>query len=117
MKNKIFTSARISAVAAVTPKKHMSLMEFFDRFGEKEIQRITAATGIKEVTVAQDDMTSADYAYEAAVRLIEKTGTDISEIDGLIFLTESPDYIIPNTAAVLQHRLNMRSDTINMDLR
>lgn len=117
MKNKFFTGVRISAVSAVTPKHRMPLMEFADVFGEKEIERISAATGIREVTIADKELTSADYAYEAALRLIGETGTDIRGIDGLLFLTESPDYIIPNTAAVLQERLGMRNDTVNMDLR
>lgn len=117
MNKKQFSGVRISAVAAVTPEKRLPLIEFSDRFGEKEIERIMAATGIQEVTVADESMTSSDYAYEAALHLLRETGTDISSVDGLLFLTESPDYIIPNTAAVLQDRLGMRTDTINMDLR
>ena len=66
MNKKQFSGVRISAVAAVTPEKRLPLMEFSDRFGEKEIERIMAATGIQEVTVADESMTSSDYAYEAA---------------------------------------------------
>lgn len=117
MNGKIFSHAAVRAVSAVTPKQHMPLMAFADRFGEKEIERISNATGIKEVTVAEDGMTSSDYAYAAALRLFDEVGIAPEDIDGLIFLTESPDYIIPNTAAVLQHRLGLRTDTVNMDLR
>lgn len=117
MNNRFFSKAQISAVAAVTPKTRFPLTELSARYGEKEIARIIASTGIREVTVAEEGMTSADYAFAAAQRLIAETGTDVSEIDGLIFLTESPDYIIPNTAAVLQDRLGLRTDTVNMDLR
>lgn len=117
MGNKFFSKVNISAIASVVPKKKFSLIELANNYSEKEIERIINSTGIKEVTVAEDGMTSSDYAYEAAVKLISETNININDIDGLIFLTESPDYIIPNTAAVLQDRLGLRNNTINMDLR
>ncbi len=116
-KDKTFCKSRIVAVSSALPKQKVSLTDFAELYGQDYIERIVKSTGIKEVTVAADDMTSADYCYEAALKLLEETGTDVSEIDGLIFLTETPDYIIPNTAAVLQHRLGLRQDTINIDLR
>lgn len=117
MENGFFTKSRVAAVASVIPKKKYSLMNLAEKYGEKEITRIIKATGIREVTVAEEGMTSSDYAFEAARRLIDEININVSDIDGLIFLTESPDYIIPNTAAVLQQRLGLRNDTVNMDLR
>lgn len=117
MKDRIFTRAQVAAIAAVTPKQHLSLRDLAAQFGDSDLERIISATGIQEVTVAEEGMTSADYAYAAAQRLLAETGVPASEIDGLLFLTESPDYIIPNTAAVLQERLGLRNDTVNMDLR
>ena len=117
MCNSFFSKVNISAIASVIPKKKFSLIELADQFSKKEIERIISSTGIKEVTVAEDGMTSSDYAYEAALKLISETNTNVDDIDGLIFLTESPDYIIPNTASILQDRLGLRKNTINMDLR
>ena len=117
MDDKAFSKVKIAAIASVVPKERFPLMNLAEQYGEKEISRIINATGIEEVTVAAEGMTSSDYAYEAALRLIDATGINVKDIDGLLFLTESPDYIIPNTAAVLQHRLGMRNNTVNMDLR
>lgn len=113
----LFTKTKIQAVSAAVPKKRIPLLNYAEFYGEKEIEKIARLTGIREVTVAEDDMTSSDYSYEAAVKLLSETGVKASEIDGLIFLTESPDYIIPNTAAVLQNRLGIPKNTVNMDLR
>ncbi len=61
-------------------------------------------------------MTSSDYAFAAAEELIEKLHIKKESIDGLIFLSESPDYIIPSTSAVLQKRLGLPCTCITMDL-
>lgn len=117
MGDKYFSKVNISAIASVVPKKKFSLIELANKDNEKEIERIINSTGIKEVTVAEEGMTSSDYAFEAATKLINEMDLNVDEIDGLIFLTESPDYIIPNTASILQHRLGLRTNTINIDLR
>lgn len=117
MDKKPFTKSYIHTIAAVVPKKKIPLLDFAEFYGEKEIERISKVTGIEEVTVADEDMTSSDYCFAAALKIFEETGISASDIDGLIFLSESPDYIIPNTAAVLQNRLGIRTNTINIDLR
>lgn len=115
--DKTFCRSKILAVSSVIPNKIMDLHEYSDMYGSSYIERITESTGINRVRVADIDKTSADYCYEAALKIFECTGICAEEIDGLIFLSESPDYIIPNTAAVLQHRLGIPTNTINMDLR
>ncbi len=117
MNNKRFTKARIIAVASALPKKKMKLSDLAGLYGQEYIERVTKSTGIREVTVAEENMTSADYCYEAALKLFENVNISPADIDGLLFLSETPDYIIPNTAAILQHRLGIPQNTINMDLR
>lgn len=115
--DRIFHKSKIVAVSSVIPNKKIDLHEFSQLYGSDYIERITKSTGVKEVTVAAEDKTSADYCYEAALKLFEETDITAKDIDGLIFLTETPDYIIPNTAAVLQDRLGISTNSINFDMR
>jgi len=112
-----FKKARVDTIVAVTPSRHLSLMEFADDFGEEKIRNIGKLTGIEEVSIADDGKTGSDYCCEAAKILFEKTGIKPEEIDSLVYVTETPDHIIPATAPIIQGRLGIPTDTINLDLR
>lgn len=46
-------------------------------------------------------------AYEAACKLFEEWNIDCKSIDFIIFSTQSPDYFLPASSCVLQHRLGI----------
>ena len=46
----------------------------------------------------------------------EKLNWDPSSIDALIVITQTPDYAVPATACVLQHRLGLSEDCIAFDV-
>lgn len=117
MKDVIFHHAKIDSIAAVTPKKRVPLSAFAESFGAEEIKKVTRLTGIEEVSVAEEDKTASDYCVEAARRLMEDRGLTGADLDGLVYVTETPDHIIPATAPALQHRLGLAKDTVNLDLR
>ena len=57
--------------------------------------------------MAADNETAGDLAEKAARRLFEEYGISPSEIDFLLLCTQSPDYFLPSTACLLQHRLGI----------
>jgi 3-oxoacyl-[acyl-carrier-protein] synthase-3 len=69
--------------------------------------KITDKIGIYSRHIAADNESASDMAVKAANKLIEKTGIDRSNIDFLIFCTQSPDYILPTTACIIQERLGL----------
>lgn len=80
-----------------------------------EMSRIAGKVGIAERRVAAPDETSADLAYRAATRLLDGAGVDRGSIDALIFCTQTPDYVLPATACVLQHRLGLGTHVAAFD--
>lgn len=62
------------------------------------------------------NQTSSDLAYDAALRLLDSKQIDISDIGFLIFVSTTPDYRSPNTAAILQGRLGLSIDCISYDI-
>ena len=69
---------------------------------------ITARTGIKTRRVAAENQTTVDLAAAAAERALEDAGVDIAGIDEIIIATDTPEVVIPDTAAYLQKRLGAR---------
>lgn len=72
-----------------------------------EMHRIADKVGIRERRVVRPDETSADLAYAAGEKLLSEVGIDRSTVDLVIFCTQTPDYLLPTSASVLQHRLGL----------
>ena len=73
---------------------------------ENEKNRLTKKTGILRRHIAAEGELASDLAVQAAEKLFAK-GLDRSKVDFLLFCTESPDYILPPTACLLQNRLGL----------
>jgi 3-oxoacyl-[acyl-carrier-protein] synthase-3 len=88
-------------------------MAYFTLPGVEIVGLLTAIPTQGKAVVEQ---TASDLAYEATVNLIEKRVLNIDEIGFVIFLTRTPDYRTPCTAAVLQGRLGLSQDCIAYDI-
>lgn len=67
---------------------------------------ILSRTGIAARHIAADDQVTSDLAKIAAERALEAAGLTAKDIDFIFFATTSPDQIMPNSASVLQNKLN-----------
>lgn len=72
-----------------------------------EVEKISLKTGINERHIAASDELASDMAFHAAEKLFEEANFDRSKIDYLLLCTQSPDYMLPTTACILQHRLGL----------
>lgn len=82
----------------------------------EEIEKFTEATGIAERRVVNTETCTSDLCYNAAEKLIEDLGWNKSEIDILVFVSQSADYILPVTATLLQNRLGLSTNCIAFDV-
>ena len=62
------------------------------------------------------EQTTSDLGFNAAERLLQAKYVNKEEIGVLIFLSRTPDYRSPNTAAILQGRLGLEIDCICYDV-
>lgn len=61
-------------------------------------------------------LTTSDLCYCAAERLLDDLKWDKSEIDGLLFVSQSNDYIEPATSCILQDRLGLSKECFAEDI-
>ncbi len=73
---------------------------------ENTDRRLRRKTGIIHRHICPEGKTAADMAQEAAEQLFA-SGADRESIDFLLFCTQSPDYPLPTTACLLQHKLRI----------
>jgi 3-oxoacyl-[acyl-carrier-protein] synthase III len=76
---------------------------------------IESKTGVLQRHIAASDQTAADLAVEAALKLFD-SGVSRQSIDGLIFVTQSPDYTLPTTACIIQARLELPTTCLAFDV-
>lgn len=62
------------------------------------------------------ELTTADLCYAAAEKLIADLGWEKSDIEGIIFVSQTPDYILPATACILQDRLGLSKECYTADI-
>lgn len=84
---------------------------------EEESSRFINTTGIKfRHMVKETGLCASDLCYTAAEKLIAELNWAKEEIDCLIFVSQTPDYILPATACTLQHRLGLSTDCFALDI-
>lgn len=97
----------IKALSYYLPERIVTNAELLKDFPEWSVDKVTAKVGVTSRHLAADNETAGDLAEKAARRLFEEYGISPSEIDFLLLYTQSPDYFLPSTACLLQHRLGI----------
>ena len=108
--------AYIQALAYSLPEKVLTNADLAKEFPEWTEEKIMKKLGIAERHVAADDETAADMAVAAAEKLFSETQIAPETVDYLIFCTQSPDYILPTTACLIQTRLGLGNDIGAIDV-
>ena len=109
-------NVKISGVAACVPPKRVDNMESDLVEDKHELEKYIETTGVRYRYIAEDGICSSDLCKQAAEKLIDEMGIDKSEIGCLIMVTQTPDYIFPATACILQDRLGLPPDCMSFDI-
>jgi 3-oxoacyl-[acyl-carrier-protein] synthase-3 len=83
---------------------------------EKDRNSFVETIGIRFRRVVKNDATAADLCFTAAQKLIQDLKWETEEINLLIFISQTPDYLIPNTSSILQNRLGLSKNCIAFDI-
>lgn len=112
----ILNNVEIKGIACAVPDRIVKNEDYNSVFGEESVQKFINVTGVRTRHVALDEQCTSDLCYVATTRLMEKLNWERSSIDALILITQTPDFAVPATACVLQHRLGLSEDCIAFDV-
>lgn len=110
------SNVKISGIASCVPKKKEKNIDSSLFLTKEDAEKFIKNTGIVEKRVVSDDITSADLCYHAAKKLIADLNWNKEDIDCLIFISQTPDYIVPATSCILQHRLGLSKECHSFDV-
>lgn len=110
-------SSAIVASSYCVPTTRLSDDELVSRFGEETMEKVRSNSGIHDRRVAGPEECASDLALQAAEELFA-ANPDVSResIDLLVFATQTPDYLLPTTACILQDKLGLPKSTAAFDV-
>lgn len=109
-------NVRFAGMASCVPKRVLSNMEDCPPSLRAERERLVRNIGIEQRRICPEWQCFSDLALVAAEKLLDDLKWGRSEVDALIVVTQSPDYLIPSTAIILQERLGLSQATIAYDV-
>lgn len=83
---------------------------------EEDIKKLISSVGIERKRVAGNDVCTSDLCCKAAEMLLADLKWQKEDIDCLIFVTQTPDYIIPASSCILQERLGLKEECYALDI-
>ncbi len=111
-----FKGVGISAIAGAVPKRIIENLKYTDYFPEDQVKEVVEKVGIFERRFADAETCSSDLCFAAAQKLFLDNDIDRSEIDLLIFISQTSDYRMPATSITLQHRLGLSNSCVAFDI-
>lgn len=112
----IFKNVEIKSIATCLPEKVIEMSSYAAKFGEKVVTETINGSGIERRHEVLPGETTSDLCYRAAEMIFEKEQIDRDTIDGLVFVSQTPDYFNPATSCVLQGRLGLSKDCVCFDI-
>lgn len=102
--------AYIKSIEYVLPETIVTNEDLIREFPEWTIEKIADKIGIAQRHIVRGDETATDLAIKAAQKLLDNHLIDRASIDFLLFCTQSPEYFLPTSACLIQHKLGLRTN-------
>lgn len=102
-------------LSACVPKTTME-NSAFPGFSSGEADKFIASTGVERRRVSDKATCTSDLCYHAAEKLMNDLEWKKEDIDCLIFVSQTPDYLLPATSNILQARLGLNEEVFALDI-
>ena len=109
-------NVRIAGVAAAVPTRIKDIVSQPCFANIQEAEKVISVTHVKQSRMVKEGQCCSDLCYEAANKIIESLSWNRREIDALVYVSLSRDFITPSTAGILQHRLGLSTECYAIDV-
>lgn len=109
------TGVRLAGVASAVPVSHGAVAAQAGA-SEAEIKKIVASTGVESRHIAPVGQTTSDLCERAAERLLAALSWERDSVDLLVFVSQTPDHVLPATACALHGRLGLAKGCMAFDV-
>ena len=98
-----FKNKKISGILSVVPKYCVKFTDELVNYGfsEEKSSKLKKTIGFNERRIVEGNECASDLCLFGLEYLFDKGLLKKEEIGGLIFITQTPDYIMPPTSSIL----------------
>lgn len=108
-------NTQIAGLAACVPKQ-IAYNKDYEWITEKERKMLIKTTGIEQRRMAADGQCASDFCVKAAEDLLTALAWNPADVDVLVFVSQTPDYITPATSMLMQERLGISTHCLCFDI-
>lgn len=109
-----FKHVSIEGIAACVPRTIDENSTLYAKWGGYE--NFFATTGIARRHISSSNVCSSDLCMTAAENLLSELHWSKEEIDAVIFVSQTPDYIAPATSCIIQDKLGLKGECYTLDI-
>lgn len=106
-------STIIKYIEYYLPENVISNEDLNKEYPSWEMDKIISKTGVKKRHIAEINETAYDLSVSACKKLFEYE--ELSTIDGIVYCTQSPDYIMPPNSFLLHKHLGCSERVLSFD--
>ena len=110
-----FENVRIAGIAGAVPSSVVSNATGISSSDDYDAQAFIETTGVAERRMSPV-LTTSDMCYAAAEKIIADLAWEKESIDFILFVSQTPDFIEPATACILQDRLGLSKECYAEDI-
>lgn len=83
---------------------------------EWDIDNVENKTGILQRHISKENETSLDLGLIAGKKLFAEYKILPEDVDSLIFVSQTPDYLLPPSSCILQEKLSLKRNILALDI-
>jgi len=106
----------IVGITTCVPSARFDNLKDTLQFSESEVRKVVAMAGVAARRIVDTTTCSTDLCFAAATHLIKSVDCRPETIDGLILITQTPDYFMPSSSCLLHNRLGLSKDCASFDI-
>lgn len=99
---------RIAHIEYHLPDQIVTNEDLKDRHPDWDLNKVAEKSGVMQRHIAAPGETACDLAVTAVEKFFSTTGISQDSIDGIIFCTQSPDFIMPSNAFLIHRRFQFK---------
>lgn len=103
-------------IACHLPDRVVTNAELSEVYPAWDMDRVAKRAGVLQRHIAGAEETALDLGVAASRALLDRHPGLVDQIDGVIFCTQTSDYVMPPNSCVLHRELGLRDEVLALDI-
>jgi 3-oxoacyl-[acyl-carrier-protein] synthase-3 len=108
-------NCRLAGVSACVPINAYENAEY-EYLSASDRELLIKTTGVARRRIAREGTTSSDLALSPALQLIQSLRWEPADVELMVLVTQTGDYLMPATSRILQHKLGLSRNCMTIDI-